>query len=85
MGTCKHDRDVQCLHDCRECSEYIEESENKCCECSGKGDDLLKYDDGYYYCPECLATMLSEKSTSIVDAFLTEHFNEFVEFVAFVC
>ncbi|MEE0982229.1 MAG: hypothetical protein U0K91_11120 [Acutalibacteraceae bacterium] len=59
--------------------------ENKCCECSGKGEDLIKYDDGYYYCPECLATMLSEKSTSVVDAFLTEHFSEFVEFVAFVC
>lgn len=82
MRTCKHDRDIQCLHDCPECSEYIVA---ECCRCGKQSENLLVHKDNDY-CAECLAQeFISEADETIYNFMVGDYFDAFVQFVAKTC
>ena len=56
--TCMFDRDDECSSGCLDCVRY---QPKECCECEATGK-LKLYEDGEYYCPECLAERLIGES-----------------------
>lgn len=80
---CIFDRDDECTGNCPSCTMY---QRNECCECGATGK-LKLYEDGEYYCPDCLAEKLigdSELAAPLA-AFLDRNVESFAEYLDKVC
>ena len=79
--TCMFDRDDECTGNCPNCTMY---KHNECCEC-GATKKLKLYEDGEYYCPDCLAEKLIGQANGFVAMFLDRNVESFAEYLAKVC
>ena len=81
--TCMFDRDDECSCSCLDCVRY---QPKECFGCGATGK-LKLYEDGEYYCPDCLAEKLigdSELAAPLA-AFLDRNVESFAEYLAKVC
>lgn len=80
---CIFDRDDECTGNCPNCTMY---KHNECCKCGATGK-LKLYEDGEYYCPDCLAEKLIGDSELVAPlaAFLDRNVESFAEYLAKVC
>lgn len=78
---CIFDRDDECTGNCPSCTMY---KNNECCECGATGK-LKLYEDGEYYCPDCLAEKLIGQTNGFVAMFLDCNVESFAEYLAKVC
>ena len=79
--TCMIDRDDECSSSCLDCVRY---QPKECCECGAPGQ-LKLYEDGEYYCPDCLAEKLIGQANGFVAMFLDRNVESFAEYLAKVC
>lgn len=79
--TCMFDRDDECSCSCLDCVRY---HPNECCEC-GATKKLKLYEDGEYYCPDCLAAKLIGETDGVIAMFLDRNVESFAEYLAKVC
>ena len=77
------DRDDECSCSCLDCARY---QPNECCEC-GTTKSLKRYEDGEYYCPDCLAEKLIGESelTGPLAAFVDKNIESFAAYLEKVC
>lgn len=78
---CIFDRDDECTGNCPSCTMY---KHNECCECGATGK-LKLYEDGEYYCPDCLAEKLIGQTNGFVAMFLDRNVEDFAKYLAKVC
>lgn len=69
------------MGNCPNCTMY---NHNECCECGATGK-LKLYEDGEYYCPDCLAEKLIGQANGFVAMFLDRNVESFAEYLAKVC
>ena len=79
--TCMFDRDDECSCSCLDCVRY---QPNECCEC-GATKKLKLYEDGEYYCLDCLAAKLIGETDGVIAMFLDRNVESFAEYLAKVC
>lgn len=78
---CIFDRDDECTGNCPNCTMY---KHNKCCECGATGK-LKLYEDGEYYCPDCLAEKLIGQTNGFIAMFLDRNVEDFAKYLSNVC
>lgn len=78
---CIFDRDDECTGNCPSCTMY---QRNECCECGATGK-LKLYEDGEYYCPDCLAEKLVGQTNGFVAMFLDRNVEDFANYLSSVC
>lgn len=78
---CIFDRDDECTGSCPNCTMY---KHNECCKCGATGK-LKLYEDGEYYCPDCLAEKLIGQTNGFIAMFLDRNFEDFAKYLAKVC
>lgn len=78
---CIFDRDDECTGNCPSCTMY---QRNECCECGATGK-LKLYEDGEYYCPDCLAEKLIGQTNGFAAMFLDRNVEDFAKYLAKVC
>lgn len=78
---CIFDRDDECTGNCPSCTMY---KHNECCECGATGK-LKLYEDGEYYCPDCLAEKLVGQTNGFVAMFLDRNVEDFANYLSSVC
>ncbi len=78
---CIFDRDDECTGNCPSCTMY---KHNECSECGAIGK-LKLYEDGEYYCPDCLAEKLIGQTNGFVAMFLDRNVEDFAKYLAKVC
>ena len=78
---CIFDRDDECTGNCPNCTMY---KHNECCECGATGK-LKLYEDGEYYCPDCLAEKLIGQTNGFVAMFLDRNVEDFAKYLSSVC
>lgn len=79
--TCMFDRDDECTCSCLDCARY---QPNECCEC-GATKKLKLYEDGEYYCPDCLAAKLIGETDGVIAMFLDRNVESFAAYLEKVC
>ena len=79
--TCMFDRDDECTCSCLDCVRY---QPNECCEC-GATKSLKRYEDGEYYCPDCLAAKLIGETDGVIAMFLDRNVESFAAYLEKVC
>lgn len=79
--TCMFDRDDECSCSCLDCVRY---QPNECCEC-GTTKSLKRYEDGEYYCPDCLAAKLIGETDGVIAMFLDRNAESFAAYLEKVC
>ena len=79
--TCMIDRDDACTCSCLDCARY---QTNACCEC-GATKSLKRYEDGEYYCPDCLAEKLIGETDGVIAMFLDRNVESFAAYLEKVC
>lgn len=78
---CIFDRDDECMGSCPNCTMY---KHNECCKCGATGK-LKLYEDGEYYCPDCLAEKLIGQANGFAAMFLDRNVEDFAKYLASVC
>lgn len=78
---CIFDRDDECTGNCPNCTMY---KYNECCVCGATGK-LKLYEDGEYYCPDCLAEKLIGQANGFIAMFLDRNVEDFAKYLASVC
>ena len=79
--TCMFDRDDECSCSCLDCARY---QPNECWEC-GATKSLKRYEDGEYYCPDCLAAKLIGETDGVIAMFLDRNVESFAAYLEKVC